>query len=596
MPSYTAPTRDLDFVLNEFLALDRFQNVPRFQDMTPDLVRAILEEGGKLAEEVLQPINASGDQQGCTWEDGKVTPPDGFEEAYKTFSENGWGALSSEVELGGQGLPGTIAMAFNELVSGANMAFGMYPGLTHAATSAIEMHGSEEQKHKFIPKMISGEWSGTMNLTEPHCGTDLGMMRTKAEPQADGSYKITGTKIFISAGEHDMSQNIIHLVLARLPDAPGGTQGISLFLVPKYKLDNDNNPTGERNGVSCGAIEHKMGIHGNATCVMNYEDAVGELLGEPNKGMKAMFTMMNEARLGVALQGVAISEAAYQNAAEYARERLQGRALTGPQNEDGPADPIIVHPDVRRMLMDARAFNEGARALLLESTLNSDIAMHHPDEEAREKAEDTLALLTPVLKGYFTDKGFQNAVNAQQVFGGHGYIAEQGMEQFVRDARISMIYEGANGIQALDLVGRKLPLKGGAPFVTWVEEARARANDLTDHADLGDGAKAQIEALARLEEAFAWFMENALQNFDHAGAGSVDFMYLFGLTALGDVWLRMGKQAAEQVASGNDDPFYANKIITAKYFFARMLPDTAAHLEKIKTGADPVMALAAEAF
>lgn len=590
MPVYRAPVRDMEFVLNEVIGLDRLANIPAFAEATPDLVHAVLEEGGKLCEEVLQPINFSGDKEGCTRnDDASVTPPKGFKEAYKTFSENGWNALSAPVEYGGQGLPTTIRLAFNEMVCAANMAFGMYPGLSHAAASAIEVHGTDEQKNLFLPKLFSGEWSGTMNLTEPHCGTDLGLLRTKAEPQGDGTYAITGTKIFISAGEHDMADNIIHLVLARLPDAPEGTKGISLFIVPKFAVDAEGN-VGARQAVECGALEEKMGIHGNATCVMNYDGAKGVMLGEENKGLNAMFVMMNEARLGVALQGLAQSEVAYQNAADYARDRLQGRALTGPANPDGPADPIIVHPDVRRMLLEQRAFNEGARALLLDATVKADIMHSHPDAAEREKADDRLQVLTPVLKGYFTNQGFANTVNAQQIFGGHGYIQEQGMEQFVRDARIAQIYEGANGIQALDLVGRKLPLKGGAPFMEYIGEMRAFVEE--NKGEMEEFTTPLTAAIDRLEEGFKWFMENALANFDHAGAGSVDFMHLFGLTTIGHQWAKMAKVSLAH----KGDAFYDNKVTTARFFMARMLPDTAAQLAKIQSGADSVMAMAADQF
>ena len=592
MTIYRAPVRDMDFVLNEVIGLDKLSNIPRFEEATPDLVKAILEEGAKLAEEVLHPINESGDKEGCTrHDDGSVTPPKGFAEAYKTYSENGWNALSGAPEYGGQGLPGTLAMAFNEMVMSANMAFGMYPGLSHAAAAAIEVHGTEEQKNKFLPKLYTGEWSGTMNLTEPHCGTDLGLLRTKAVPNEDGTYAITGTKIFISAGEHDMADNIIHLVLARLPDAPEGVKGITLFIVPKFEVKDDGS-LGDRQAVMCGSIEEKMGIHANSTCVMNYDGAPGVMLGEPNKGLKAMFTMMNEARIGVALQGLSQSEIAYQNAAEYARDRIQGRSLSGPKAPDKPADPIIVHPDVRRMLLEQKAFNEAARALLLEATVMADLSLHHPDEAARKDAEDKLSLLTPVLKGYFTDIGFKNTVNAQQIFGGHGYIAEHGMEQFVRDARISMIYEGANGIQALDLVGRKLGLNAGKTFMDYVADARellieCEANDTLK--ELVPNVRASVD---RLEAGFNWFMKNAFQNFDHAGAGAVDFMHLFGLTALGLTWMKIARVAVNH----SGDAFYDTKLATARFYVTRMLPDTAAQIEKIKSGADTLMALDAEAF
>jgi len=592
MTIYRAPVRDMEFVLNELIGLDKLSNIPRFEDATSDLVTAILTEGAKLAEEVLHPINESGDKEGCTrLDDGTVIPPKGFKEAYKTYSENGWNALSGAPEFGGQGLPGTLAMAFNEMVMSANMAFGMYPGLSHAAAAAIEVHGTEEQKTKFLPKLYSGEWSGTMNLTEPHCGTDLGMLRTKAEPQDDGTYAITGTKIFISAGEHDMADNIIHLVLARLPDAPEGVKGITLFIVPKIAINEDGS-LGDRQAVMCGSIEEKMGIHANSTCVMNYDGARGVMLGEPNKGLKAMFTMMNEARIGVALQGLSQSEIAYQNAAEYARDRIQGRSLTGPKAPEKQADPIIVHPDVRRMLLEQKAFNEGARALLFEATVLADLSLHHPDDETRKKSEDSLSLLTPVLKGFFTDIGFKNAVNAQQIYGGHGYIAEHGMEQFVRDARISMIYEGANGIQALDLVGRKLGLNSGQTFTDYITAARELLAECEKDETLKELVPNVRASVDHMEEAFQWFMANAFSNFDHAGAGAVDFMHMFGLTALGLTWLKMARIAVQH----KGDAFYDNKVVTARFFVTRMLPDTAAQLRKIKSGADTLMELDAEAF
>ncbi|HNS86357.1 MAG TPA: acyl-CoA dehydrogenase family protein, partial [Parvularculaceae bacterium] len=470
MTVYNAPLRDMQFILHDVLDISKYSNLPGFADATPDVVDAILEEGGKLASNVLHPINQSGDHEGCTRKaDGSVTTPKGFKEAYDQFREGGWQGLSFDPAYGGQGLPYILAVAFNEMVSAANMAFGMYPGLARGAADAIYAHGTDEQKKTYLPKMISGEWGGTMNLTEPHCGTDLGLLRSKAVPQGDGSYKISGQKIFISAGEHDLTDNIIHLVLARIEGAPEGVKGISLFIVPKF-LVNEDGSLGARNGVSCGKIEEKMGIHANSTCVMNYDEATGWLLGEEHKGLKAMFTMMNEARLGVGLQGLAISEVSYQNGAAYAKDRLQGRALSGAKAPEKPADPIIVHPDVRRMLLEQKATLEGGRAWMYWSALYADL--HHKSEDAaeRQKADDYLGLMTPVLKGYLTDKGYAHATNAQQVLGGHGYIREWGMEQFVRDARIAMIYEGANGIQALDLVGRKLPKDGGRALQTFFAE------------------------------------------------------------------------------------------------------------------------------
>ena len=472
MPVYKAPVDDVQFLLDDVFHIERYSNLPGFSDMSPDVVAAILGEAAKFSEEVLTPLNRVGDIEGCKRNsDGSVTTPTGFKEAFKQLRDGGWIGISMPEAYGGQGLPATMTSIVNEFLVSSNLAFSMYPGLIQGAIAALLVHGTDEQKKKYVPKMASGEWAGTMNLTEPHCGTDLGMLRTKAVPQGDGSYKITGTKIFISGGEQDLTSNIIHLVLARIEGAPAGTRGISLFVVPKMKI-NDDGSLGGNNGVTCGSIEHKMGIHGNSTCVMNYDNATGWLLGEANRGLNAMFTMMNEARLGVALQGLAMSEVAYQNAAAYAKERLQGRALTGPAVPDKPADPIIVHPDVRRVLMTMRAFNEAARALVMWVSLNGDVSHRADDAKARQASDDLMGLLTPVLKGVLTDTGFANTVMAQQVYGGHGYIAEHGMEQFVRDARIPMIYEGANGIQALDLVGRKLAKDGGRAITAFFAEVQ----------------------------------------------------------------------------------------------------------------------------
>jgi alkylation response protein AidB-like acyl-CoA dehydrogenase len=595
MPSYKAPVRDYQFILNDVLNIQSFSNLPGFADATPDTVDAILEGAAQLAEEVLQPLNLTGDQEGCTRHpDGTVTTPKGFIAAYKTFVEGGWGGLTSDPAYGGQGLPHVLGSCFSDMVSAANMAFVMYPGLSHGCYSAIHVHGSDEQRATYLPKIVEGTWTGTMNLTEPHCGTDLGLMRTKAEPQADGTYKVSGTKIFISAGEHDLSDNIIHLVLAKItgPDTPPGIKGVSLFIVPKFLVNADGS-LGARNAVTCGSIEHKMGIHGNATCVLNYDGATGYLIGEAHKGMRAMFTMMNEARLGVAIQGLSQSEVAYQNAVAYARDRLQGRSLTGPKAPDKPADPIIVHPDIRRILMNIKAFNEGARMLMLWTSLQGDLSHHSEDAAARDLGEDIMGLLTPVLKGYLTDKGYANATDAQQVYGGHGYIAEWGAEQFVRDARIAMIYEGANGIQALDLVGRKLAANGGRAIFAWfriIDELIASTEPTSELKPFLDGL---AEVRKQLEDGTTWLMNNSLSNFDNAGAASTDYLYLFGLTGLAFAWTSMAKAASAKAAS---DEFCANKLITGRYFIERMLPDASAHLAKLKTGAEPVMALAAEAF
>ena len=593
--TYTAPLRDMQFVLNEVLDISRYSNLPGFNEAPEDVVEAILEEGAKLASNVLHPINQSGDHEGCTrHDDGSVTTPKGVKEAYKQFSEGGWQGLSFDTEYGGQGLPYLLSVAVNEMVSGANMAFGMYPGLAMGAANTILVHGDTDQKQTYLPKMVTGEWGGTMNLTEPHCGTDLGMLRTKAVPQGDGSYKISGTKIFISAGEQDLTDNIIHLVLARIEGAPEGVKGISLFIVPKVHVNADGS-LGDRNGVSCGSIEEKMGIHANSTCVMNYDDSTGYLLGEEHKGLKAMFTMMNEARLGVALQGMAISEVAYQNGADYARDRIQGRALTGAAEPDKQADPIIVHPDVRRMLMDQKAFNEGARHWMYVSALYADLQHRSGDEKEREQCDDYLSLMTPILKSYLTEKGYAHATNAQQVLGGHGYIKEWGMEQFVRDARIAMIYEGANGVQALDLVGRKLMKDGGRAWQAYFKEIDEFVADNGDVEELKPFLEGLSDSKAKLLEATQWLGANAMQNFNHAGAGSMDYLNLFALTALAYSWAQMAKAAIDK-RSGDDSGFYDHKLLTGKYFVERMLPDTSAHLAKIKTGADTMMAMPAEAF
>jgi len=597
MPSYKAPVEDVQFLLNDVFHIERYSNLPGFADATPDVVEAILIEAAKLSEEALQPVNHSGDVEGCTRQaDGSVTTPKGFQQAYDAFAGGGWIGLAADPEYGGQGLPYTLAAVVNEFTSAANMALAMYPGLTMGAIAALHRHGSDEQKRTYLPKMISGEWTGTMNLTEPHCGTDLGLIKTKAVPNADGSFAISGTKIFISAGEHDMTSNIIHLVLARVEGAPQGVKGISLFVVPKFMVGADGTP-GARNGVSCGSIEHKMGIHGNATCVMNYDGATGWLIGEVNRGLNAMFVMMNEARLGVAIQGLAQSEVAYQNAVAYARDRLQGRALSGVKAADKPADPIIVHPDVRRNLMQIRAFNEAARALVLWTALRSDVAHRSGDAAEQAAADDRLGLLTPVLKGVLTDVGFDNTVRAQQMFGGHGYIAEWGMEQFVRDARIAMIYEGANGIQALDLVGRKLPKDGGRAVMAFFAEVETWLKERAGNEALAPYVKPMGPALQHLQQATMWFMNNAMMRPDNAGAGSHDYMHLFGLVAMGYMWGQMaeaaiaGKQKGNGVAARMDA-----KLLAGRFFMERMLPETAAHLARISTGADTMMAMPAEAF
>ena len=597
MPSYNAPIRDMQFVIHEMLnASDTLTQYEKFTDAERDLFDAVMEESAKFTSEVLAPLNAVGDHEGCTrHSDGSVTTPTGFKEAFKTMVENGWLSLAQDPEYGGQGLPGLLHIAAGEMQSAANMAFAMYPGLTNGAIKAIEIGGTTEQKQAYLPKMIQGEWTGTMNLTEPHCGTDLGLLKTKAIPQADGSYKITGQKIFISAGEHDMSDNIIHLCLARIEGAPEGVKGISLFIVPKFTLDKDGNPD-SRNTVTCGSIEEKMGIHGNSTCVMNYDDAEGYLIGEENKGLRVMFVMMNRARLDVGMQGLAQSEVAYQNAASYAKDRTQGRALTGPVNDNGSADPIIVHPDVRRMLMEARAFNEGSRALIYWATMLEDLEAVHEDEKFREKADDYLGLLTPVIKGYLTDMAMRTTIDCQQVFGGHGFIEEWGMSQFVRDTRIALIYEGANGVQALDLVGRKLARKGGRALMTLSNEIDAFAKEHEGNEKISEFTTGLKDAKSKLQDATMWLMQNGMTNPNNAGAGSVDYMHMMGLTSLAYMWTKMAVTAQAAIDGGSNDDFYSNKLITGRFFMARMLPQIDAHLTKLKTGAEPVMALSAEAF
>ncbi|NWG45262.1 MAG: acyl-CoA dehydrogenase C-terminal domain-containing protein [Alphaproteobacteria bacterium] len=598
MSVYRAPLRDIGFVLHDVLKIGTYANLPAFSEASPDIVAAVLEEAGRLCENVLYPLNEIGDRQGCTYDPKthSVKTPEGFKDAYRQFTDGGWVGLSSVPEFGGQGLPAVLGLAVNEMVVSSNWSFSMYPGLSHGAYSAILAHGTDDQRATYLPNLISGKWSGTMNLTEPHCGTDLGLMRTRAEPRGDGSYRITGTKIWISSGEHDLTENTIHLVLAKIPGGPEGIKGISLFIVPKFLVNADGS-LGARNAAFCGGLEHKMGIHGNATCVMNYEGATGYLIGEAHKGMRAMFTMMNEARLGVALQGLAISEVAYQNAVAFARDRLQGRSLTGPKNPDGPADPIIVHPDVRRMLMDVRCFNEGARALILWLGLWADLEHRSDDAATRQKGADYMALLTPVVKAYMTDQGFQGAVTSQQVLGGSGFTRHYPLEQFVRDARIGMIYEGANGIQALDLVGRKLAQNGGRGLFAFLAEVGEEAAALSAVDELRPWGNALDDARHFLEEATNWMMENGLRNPDNAGAGSYDYLYLTALVALGLVWSRMIRVCREALAAGTDDrAFHEAKLATARHFFERVLPSAQLHALRVKAGAEGLMTLPAEAF
>ena len=596
MTIYKAPVEDVSFLLNDVFQIDKYNNLPGFADASADVREAILDEAAKFSEEVLHPLNASGDIEGCTrHNDGRVTTPKGFKDAFKQLGDGGWLGLVGPTQYGGQGLPVVLAQPVNEFMMSSNMAFSMSPGLTQGAMAALLVHGNDEQKQKFIPNMLAGKWAGVMNLTEPQCGTDLGLMRTKAVKQADGTYKITGTKIFISGGEQDLTENIVHLVLARIEGAPAGIKGVSLFVVPKMTVKADGS-IGAQNGVSCGSIEHKMGIHANSTCVINFDNAVGTLVGEENKGMQAMFVMMNEARLGVGVQGLAQSEIAYQNAAAYAKDRLQGRSLTGAKSPDKPADPIIVHPDIRRTLMTIRAFNEAARALVVWTSLKSDLAHRSSDPKERQEADDHMGLLTPIVKGMLTDVGFANAVAAQQVYGGHGYIQETGVEQFVRDARIAMIYEGANGIQALDLVGRKLGRDGGRAITTFFNEVTAFAKDHASDEAMKPYLAPLNTAVQDLQKATMWLMQNGMKNPDNAGAASTDYMHLFGLVTLGYMWAKMAKVAQDKLASSGEQPYLKSKLVTGKFFMERMLPETSLRLSRIQTGAASMMELPAEAF
>lgn len=592
MPQYTAPLNDISFVLHEVLKVTE-QDIPGYDELEPELTSAILDEAGKLASNVFAPLNLSGDQQGCKLVDGKVVTPNGFTEAYQEYCQGGWTAIDHAEEFGGQNLPTVFGLVISEIFTAANQALNMYPGLSHGATKAIYTHGTEELKQTYLPKMVTGEWTGTMNLTESHCGTDLGLMRTKAEPQEDGSYKVSGSKIFISSGDHEMAENVIHLVLAKIPGGPAGIKGVSLFVVPKYLVNADGS-IGERNSVTVGSLEHKMGIHGNATCVLNYDDAVGYLIGEENKGMQAMFTMMNEARIGTGMQGYCQASVAYQNAAEYAKDRLQGRAVTGAENPDGPADPIIVHPDVRRMLMDQKAFVEGARAFALYCGMLEDKFTRNGDKDAH----GLLSLLTPIVKAFLTDKGYESATNAQQILGGHGYIEEWGMSQFVRDARITMLYEGANGVQALDLVGRKLGSNGGKPAMAFGMMIKEFADSLEGDENLSNlVGKPLLAALGDYQNACGYIMQYGAKDPNAALHGSTDFLHLMGHICLSYVLGLSAKAATEKLASGEgDSEFYKQKLNTVKHYISRHLPMTRMHLKRMQTGPETVMSPSVESF
>ena len=599
MPAYTAPLDDIRFVLNELLHAETLAELPGYEEATPDLVDPVIEEGAKLCRDVLFPLNQSGDEEGCGFDNGAVTTPKGFKEAYGTFAESGWCGVSADPEYGGMGLPVLVNTVMQEMICSSNFSFGMYPGLSQGAYEALHVFGTDEQKQTYLPQLITGEWSGTMCLTEPHSGTDLGLIRTKAVPRDDGSYAITGTKIFISAGEHDLTENIIHLVLAKLPDAPPGVKGISLFLVPKFlpKQDGDDWAAGPRNGVSCGSIEHKMGIKASSTCVMNFDEATGWLVGDAHKGLRAMFTMMNAARLGVAVQGLSIAEIAYQNAVEYARDRRQGRALSGAAEPDQPADSIIVHPDVRRNLLDTRAVNEAARALAYWIAMQIDVHHKHPHEHERRAADDLVSLMTPILKAFLTDHGTAAAIACQQVYGGHGYIREWGMEQYVRDARIAQIYEGANGIQALDLVGRKLPKDFGRLLRQFFHPVQQFIEENQSNASLQEYLFPLAKAFGKLQQATALVAQKGMKDPNEAGAASTDYLRLFGYVALGYMWLRMVVVAQEKREQEPDRAgFYDAKLKTARYYMLKVLPEAHACFARLAAGAESVMALDDDAF
>ena len=595
MPEYLAPIDDMRFALRELFDTSDLADIPDLRDVDAELEDAILSEAGKFCAEVLQPLNTVGDSEGCSWEDGMVTTPTGFKEAYQAFVEGGWTTLSCAPEFGGQGLPSRVSLLVDEMVCATNIAFGMTPGLTLGAYHAIAAHASEALKHQYLPNMASGQWSGTMCLTEPHCGTDLGLLRTRAVPQDDGSYALTGTKIFISAGEHDLTENIIHLVLARVPDAPSGVRGISLFVVPKFMLD-EAGEAGERNGVVCGALEKKMGIHASPTCVMNFDDAKGYLVGTLNEGMRQMFTMMNAARLGVGNQGIGIAEASYQGAVTYARERLQGRALKGAKYPDKSADPIIVHADVRRMLLTMRAWVEGSRGLATWISTELDISRRHPDAERRREADDFVQLMTPVIKAFCTDVGFETANLGVQIMGGHGYVSDHGMEQLVRDARIAQIYEGTNGIQALDLVGRKLGAHTGRYLRGFFHPVQAFIDANVDALELAEIVPPLAKSFGRLQRATAYIAESGLNDPDEAAAAATDYLRLFGLTALGYVWARAAVVSRAAKSEGASNPLYEDKVATARFYAQRLLPQSSAAFAALMAGSASIMEFRDEGF
>ena len=597
MPTYRAPVEDFRFILTELYDASQLTAYKEYADVSPDLMISVIEEAGKFCEEVLSPLNASGDAEGCTWENGVVRTPKGFKEAFKAYADGGWIGLACDPEHGGQGLPLTLRFVVDEMVVGANLSFAMYPGLSQGAYEAIHAHGIEEQKALYLPRLASGQWAGTMCLTEAHAGTDLGIITTKAQQLDDGTYRVTGQKIFISAGEHDLAENIIHLVLAKLPGAAAGTRGISMFLIPKF-IPNADGSLGARNGVSCGSIEHKMGIKGSATCVLNFDGAVGFLVGEAGKGMRAMFTMMNSARLGVGVQGLGLADNSYNNAVIYARERLQGRSLSGVKNPDGPADPILVHAETRRALLSMRAFVEGARALATWTCMLIDQEFRDPSEDKRAEAADLVALLTPIIKSFFTDMGFASTNLGLQTLGGHGYIREYGMEQFVRDARIGMIYEGTNHIQALDLVGRKLSDGNGRLMTRYATEVTREITAASAVPELADCVAALTTAAGTLTQATEWIAQRASRNPDDLGAAASDYLNIFGYVALGHQWLRTARVAHERLSTGGVFPpaYYEAKVLTARFYFQRLLPTTLSLYASMTAGSDVIMRFPAESF